>query len=119
MSERPQVDPPSTLRHNGGFVRLWIGQTVSLLGSQITLVALPLTAILVFHATPFQLGLLGSAEFLPFLLLGLPAGVWVDRARKRPVMIWADVGRLAALATVPAASAFGVLALPQLYVVAF
>jgi MFS family permease len=108
-----------SLRRDQAFVRLWFGQTVSLVGSQISVVALPLTAILIFDASAFQLGLLGGVEFLPFLLLGLPAGVWVDRARKRPVMIWADVGRLAAVGSVPLAWAFGLLTLTQLYVVAF
>jgi MFS family permease len=110
--------PPSLWR-NEAFLKLWTGQTISLLGSQITVIALPLTAILLFRATALQVGVLGTVEFLPFLLFGLPAGVWVDRMRRRPILIWSDVGRLAALASIPVADVFGLLSMPQLYVVAF
>jgi hypothetical protein len=61
------------------FLRLWTSETISLFGSQITFLALPLTAVLALNATPFEMGLLGALEFLPFLLLSLFAGVWVDR----------------------------------------
>ena len=102
-----------------GFRRLWFGQTVSQFGSQITVLALPLTAVLILHASTFQVGLLTTAGFAPWLLIGLPAGVWVDRVRRKPVMIAADAARVLVLASVPAAYALGALTLAQLYVVTF
>ena len=107
-----------TLRSNRDFVRLWIGQSISQVGSQVTLLALPLIAIRVLDAGPFEVGVLAAAETAPFLLIGLPAGVWVDQWRRRSVLIAADVGRAAALATVPVAFAFDVLTMGQLYGVA-
>jgi MFS family permease len=101
------------------FRRLWAGQTVSEFGSQVTTLALPLAAVLVLHASVFQVGLLTTAGYAAFLLVGLPAGVWVDRLRRRSVMITADVVRAIALASVPLAYGFGVLTLEQLYAVAF
>jgi MFS family permease len=100
-------------------MKLWGAETVSQLGTQVTLLALPLTAVLVLHATPFEVGLLGTAEFLPFLLVGLPAGVWVDRMRRRPILIAGDLGRAVALGTIPLAYSLGMLHIIQLYVVAF
>src|SRR5438445_3587358 len=115
-----QPGPPRhSLWRHGDFVRMWTGQTISLLGSQVTLLALPLTAILVFKASAFQVGTLTTAEFLPFLLFGLPVGVWVDRLRRKPILVAADVGRLVVLGSIPLAYAFGVLHLWQLYVVGF
>jgi len=110
---------PDSLWRNAQFMKLWTGQTVSQLGTQVTLLAMPLVAILVLHATAFEVGLLTAAEFAPFLIVGLPAGVWVDRMRRRPIMIVSDVGRALTLGSVPIAHAFGVLTLGQLYVVAF
>ena len=100
-------------------MRLWSAETVSQLGSQVTLLALPLTAILLLRASAFQIGLLGTVEFLPFILIGLPAGVWVDRLRRRPILIIGDLGRAVALASIPIAYKLDVLTLGQLYVVAF
>jgi len=107
-----------SLRHNRDFVRLWIGQSISQVGSQVTLLALPLIAIRVLDAGPFALGVLAAAETAPFLLIGLPAGVWVDQWRRRSVLIAADVGRAAVLASVPIAYAFDALTMGQLYAVA-
>ncbi len=109
---------PQSLWRSPDFGRLWAAQTISVLGTQVTLLALPLVAITALGATPFQVGLLGAAEFVPFLLVGLPAGAWVDRLRRRPVMIAADAARAAALAAVPAAAALGALRLELLYAVA-
>jgi MFS family permease len=117
MSERRR-DPRGLWRH-AGFMKLWGAETISQLGTQVTLLALPLTAVLVLHATPFEVGLLGTAEFLPFLLVGLPAGVWVDRMRRRPILVAGDLGRAVALGTIPLAYELGVLHIVQLYVVAF
>ncbi|MEW9534071.1 MFS transporter [Microbispora sp. NPDC049125] len=91
---------------------------ISKLGSEITLVALPLTAAITLHASPFQVGLLTAAGMLAFLLVGLPAGAWVDRMPRRPVLVVTDAIRAAALLSVPVAAALDVLSLPQLYGVA-
>jgi MFS family permease len=101
------------------FVRLWSAESVSRFGSQVSLLALPLIAIAVLRTSTFQVGLLSTMEFLPFVLVGLPAGVWVDRLRRRPVLIAADLGRALALASVPLAHLLGVLSMAQLYAVAF
>src|SRR6266511_5736748 len=104
-------------RHND-FMRLWAGQTVSQLGSTITREALPYTAILALGASPLQMGLLGAAGAAPLLLLGLFAGVWVDRMPRRPLMIAADVGRALLLLSIPLAYLLGALRIEQLYLVA-
>ncbi|NJP23955.1 MFS transporter [Microbispora sp. SCL1-1] len=91
---------------------------ISKLGSEVSLVALPLTAALTLHASPFEVGLLTAAEMVAFLLVGLPAGAWVDRMRRRPVLVAADVVRALALLSIPAAALLGVLGLPQMYAVA-
>src|ERR1700694_5934802 len=106
------------LWRDGEFLKLWFGQGISELGSQVSQLALPTVAILLLGATPFQVGLLAALETLAFPLLGLIAGVYVDRLRRRPIMIVCDLGRLIALASVPIAFIFNVLAMPQLYVVA-
>ena len=91
---------------NRDFLRLWAGETVSVFGSQITLLALPLAAVLTLHAGSFQMGVLSAAGMLPWLLFALPAGVWTDRRpRRRRILIAADLGRAAILLTVPVASA--------------
>jgi MFS family permease len=107
------------LRQQPNFLKLWIGQTISLVGSQMTILALPLVAILALEATPVQVGILGAAQYAPFLVLGLLAGVWVDRLRRRPLLIWADLGRAALLGSIPTAAVVGLLRIEQLYLVAF
>jgi MFS family permease len=102
-----------------GFRILWTGHTVSLIGSQVTLLALPLVAVLSLRATPVQMGLLAAAGSLPALLVGLLVGVWVDRRRRRPLLVASDLGRGVLLLTIPAAALFGWLAIEGLYVVAF
>ncbi len=101
------------------FLKLWAGQTVSLFGSEVTLLALPLTAALVLGASPAQVGLLKAAEQLPYLLIGLFAGVIADRLKRKPILLVADLGRGALLLSVPAAAFLNVLSLQHLYVVAF
>jgi Na+/melibiose symporter-like transporter len=103
---------------NSDFVKLWLGQTVSNFGSGITGIALPLTAVLVLAATPAPMGILGAVDGVSVLLIGLLAGVWVDRVRRRPLMIATDLGRAFVLSTIPLAALFGVLGLGQLYIVA-
>jgi len=101
------------------FMKLWAGQTISVGGTAVTDLALPLTAALTLKATPTQMGLLGALDVLPYLLVSLIAGVWVDRLRHRPVLIAADLGRAGLLASIPAAALLGRLGLVQLYAVAF
>ena len=101
------------------FLKLWAGQTVSLGGSLVSRVALPLVAILTLDATPGEVALLRIADLLPGILLGLFAGVWVDRLRRRPLMIWSDIGRAVLLGSIPLAAIFGVLHMEQLWVVVF
>ncbi len=105
------------LRHPD-FHNLWVAQTVSDVGSQLTSVALPLTAVLTLRATPFEMGVLGAAANTPVLLVGLFAGVWVDRLRRRPILIATNLGRAVLLGTIPAAAALGLLRMEILYVVA-
>lgn len=109
----------TSLWRHGDFMKLWAGQTISQIGTQVTFLALPLAAILLFGATPFEVGVLGTLEFLPFLLLGLPIGVWVDRLRRKPILVIADIGRFAALGSIPLAHALDALSLAHLYVAAF
>jgi MFS family permease len=101
------------------FEVFWIGQSVSLIGSQITTLALPLAAVLTLGAGAAEMGVLQAARFLPFLLLTLPMGVYVDRLRRRPVLLAANLGRAAALALIPVAAFLGVLRMELLYAVAF
>jgi MFS family permease len=110
---------PSSLWRHPDFLKLWAGQSISQLGSQVSLLAIPLTAVVALGANAFQAGLLGTFEFLPFLLVGLPAGVWVDRMARRPVLIVADVGRAVALASIPVAAGLHSLHMAQLYAVSF
>ncbi len=115
---RPRGERRSVLRHPG-FRGLWCAETVSQVGTQISLIAIPLTAITVLHASTFQVGALTAVEFSPFILVGLVAGALVDRVRRRPVMMACDVGRAVALATLPLAHWLGGLTMAQLYVVVF
>jgi MFS family permease len=102
------------------FRRFWLGETISLFGDQITLIALPLVAVLELHASAAQMGYLGAAELVPALLFSLHFGAWVDRrGRRRQTMILTALGRSALLATIPIVWAFGALTLAQLYVVGF
>jgi predicted MFS family arabinose efflux permease len=105
------------LWRNPDFMKLWTGQTVSEFGSIVTRDALPLVALLVLGATPAQMGLVAATGALPALVFGLAAGLWVDRVRRRPIMIAADLGRALLLLTIPAAALAGRLAMPQIYVV--
>jgi MFS family permease len=100
-------------------MKIWTAATVSLMGSQVSLIAIPFIAAVVLVASPLQIALLAAVEMLPFLLFTLPAGAWLDRVRRRPVLIAGDLGRGIALLTIPAAYAVGALTIWQLYVVAF
>ncbi len=101
------------------FRRLFGGNSISSIGSSLTTVALPLTAVSYLGASPVELGLLGAATFLPNLLFGIPAGLWISRLPYRRVLVIADVLRFVLLGSVPILAAFGLLAIWQLYVVIF
>lgn len=87
-------------------------------GNQFTLLALPLAAAVTLHATPIEMGLLGAARFGPAILVGLPAGVWLDRTRRKPVLVASQAVNALALATIPAAAILQILTMGQLYLVA-
>lgn len=110
--------PP--LLREGQFRSFWIGQTISLFGDQISILALPILAVLVLHADATTMGLLTAVGLVPHLLFSLPAGVWLDRVhRRRRLMILADVARAAAIATIPIAFVLGFRSIELLFVVAF
>ncbi|MGC8634144.1 MAG: MFS transporter [Candidatus Limnocylindrales bacterium] len=101
------------------FRRLWVGETISQFGSQVSILAIPFMATVLLRATAFEVALLTTLQFLPFLLFTLPAGAWLDRMRRRPVLIAADLVRLLALATIPLTWTLGRLTIWQLYLVSF
>ena len=101
------------------FLKLWAGEAISDFGDQMTLLALPLTAVLVLQASAFEMGVLAAVATLPTALFSLPVGVWVDRLPRRRALIIADAGHAIALATVPVAFVLGILGMLQLFVVAF
>jgi MFS family permease len=110
--------PRSGLLHEHDFRQLFVADTISQLGTQVSLLALPLVAVLALRASPFQVGLLAACETAAFLLIGLPAGAWVDRMRRRNVLITGDLGRAVVLGTVPVAWWLHALTMFQLYAVA-
>ena len=112
------VKQPSLWRH-GDFMKLWTGQTVSQMGSVVTRTALAIVAVVTLHGTPIQMGILAASGSVGVLLVGLFAGALVDRTRRRPLMIVADVLRAALLAWIPVAALAGSLRIEHLYVVAF
>lgn len=117
--------PPSPDRWRLGllrqpdFRRLWIADTVSQFGTQISAFAVPYTAIVFLDASAAQVGALATVEMLPFLLFTLPAGAMIDRLRRRPILIAGDLGRALALTSIPVAFVLGVLTIWQLFVVGF
>jgi MFS family permease len=110
---------PASLLRDPDFLKLWTGQTVSAFGTQITILAVPIVAAVALKVSPFEFGLLATIEFLPVVVLSLPAGVWVDRLRRRPILIWGDLGRAISLLTIPIAFALNALTIWQLYAVVF
>ena len=121
MSESPSSEnkaPNASVLRNRNFQWLWTGQTVSSIGDQMSGLALPVLAVTMLHASEWQVGLMNAAGLSMFLLIGLPAGAWVDRWRKRRVMIAADVVRMIAVATVPLAWFAGVLTMWYLIAIA-
>jgi MFS family permease len=110
---------PTDLLRDATYRRLWTSILISSFGSQVTLLALPLTAAVLMHAAPTQMGLLTAMEIVPFVLFSLPAGVWLDRVRKLPVYVVGELLMSFAVATVPVAWWFGWLSMHWLYVVGF
>jgi len=111
--------PSGGLWRHHDFLKLWTAQGVSEFGSQISQIAIPLVAVIGLHASAFEVAALETVLFLPFLLFSLPAGVWVDRLRRRPILVAADAGRALALASIPIAAAMHSLTMAQLYVAGF
>jgi predicted MFS family arabinose efflux permease len=119
-SRRLQVAPRlGGLWLNKDFARYWAAQTISAAGDQITLLAIPLLAAITLHVSEVEMGLLAACETAPILILGLFAGVWTDRLRRRPILIAADFGRAALLLLIPIAWKLDFLNIGLLYVVAF
>ena len=114
-----------SLRPRGGlwghadFLKLWTGQTISEFGSQISALAIPWLAAVELHASPFEFAVLGLLGFLPFIIFALPAGVWVDRLRRRPILIVGDGARAVLLAAIPVLWAAGALQMWHLLVLQF
>jgi len=118
-------EPTRTWRRHLGLLagadyrRLWIGETISQFGSQVSLLAIPFIATVVLQASAFEVALLGAVQFVPFVIFALPAGAWLDRMRRRPVLISGDMVRAVAMATIPLTWALGMLTIWQLYLVGF
>src|SRR5450755_4005028 len=110
---------PTDLLRDATYRRLWTSILISSFGGQVTLLALPLTAAVLMHAAPTQMGILTAAEIVPFVLFSLPSGVWLDRVRKLPVYVVGEVSIAFAVATVPMAWWFGWLSMRWLYFVGF
>jgi len=111
--------PEGGLWRHSDFLKLWSAETVSQLGTQVSLLALPLVAIDVLHVSAFKVAALTTVEFLPFLLVSLPAGVWVDRLPRRPILIAGDLARAGLLASIPIVYFLDALTIWQLYGVGF
>src|SRR6476646_11973302 len=104
----PKLHRPSgALWSHSDFMKMWTGQTISQFGSSISELALPIIAVRLLHASAFEVAALGTVEFAPFLLFTLPAGVWVDRLPRRPILVVADAGRAFALGSIPLVAAVG------------
>jgi len=110
---------PTSLWRHRDFLKLWSAETVSRFGSEVSNLALPFVAIVVLKVSAFEVALLGALEFLPFLLFTLPAGVWIDRLARKPILVASDLVRAVALLSVPIAYGLDALTIWQLYAVGF
>src|SRR5690349_11697481 len=99
------VDRP--LMENRDFLKVWSGETISLIGTQVTQLALPLVAIYTLRAIPFDVGVLNASRYLPVVIISLFAGVWLDRRRRRPILIASNLGRAVLTGLIPLTNAFG------------
>jgi MFS family permease len=115
----PRLWPTGGLWRHSDFLKLWSAETVSQFGTQVSNLAIPLVAILVLDASTFAVASLATVLFLPFILFTLPAGVWVDRLPRKPILVIGDLGRAVNLATIPIAYVADVLTLEQVFVCAF
>ncbi|QBD77206.1 hypothetical protein EPA93_14845 [Ktedonosporobacter rubrisoli] len=104
----------SPIWHNWDFLKLWFGETVSSIGSQVTLIAFPLTAVTLLHASAFQMAILTATDTIPIILFGLFIGVWVDRQKRRPLLIMSNVVRILLLCSVPISYTLHLLTMEQL-----
>ena len=111
--------PAGDLLRDATYRRLWTSILISSFGGQVTMLALPLTAAVLLHATPTQMGLLTFTEIVPFVLFSLPSGVWLDRVRKLPVYVVGETCLAFVVASVPLAWAMGWLGMTWMYVVGF
>jgi MFS family permease len=111
--------PQGGLWRQPDFLKLWSAETISVFGSQFSQLALPLVAVILLDASAFAVSALFVVEFLPFILFALPAGVWVDRLRRKPILVIGDLGRALLLGSIPLAYLFDALTLGHVYVVAF
>ncbi|MGM1029514.1 MAG: MFS transporter [Actinomycetota bacterium] len=118
QSQAPPASGHRSLWRDGNFLTMWSGQALAQLGSQVTELAIPVLAVLLLGATELEVGFLNAAGVAAFLIVGLPAGAWIDRMRKRHVMIWADAVRAVALGALPLLWWAGVLEMWHLYAVA-
>ncbi len=109
----------ASLWRHPDFLKLWTGQTISLAGSQVTTLALPLTAILLLKANALEMGVLRAVQYAPFVLISLLVGVWTDRVRRRRLLIGADYGRALLLGSVPPVILLGGRWMAYLYVIGF
>jgi MFS family permease len=116
---RRRLWPQAGLWRHGDFLKLWSAETISQFGSAVTGIALPLVAVITLDVSAFEVSALLVVEFAPFLLISLPAGVWVDRLPRRPILIAGDLGRAVLLVTIPLAYFLDVLTIWQLYGVGF
>jgi MFS family permease len=117
-AQESAADSPETLWHNPDFLKFWSGEALSLFGTQVTTLALPLTAVLVFNASAQQVGLLRFLQLVPYLFLSLLFGVWVDRSRRRPIMLLANTVRMLLIALVPLLAHYHRLSMTGLLVIA-
>ena len=113
------ASPARRLWRVAAFRRFWVGETISFLGNEVTALALPLTAVLMLGAGPTEMGLLTAAWFLPYIVLGLPAGVWVDRMRRQRILVGLDLLSAGTVLLVPLAASIGLLRIELLYAVSF
>ena len=118
VSAKTATGTKGSLWRDRNFLTLWSGQALSQFGAQVTELALPVLAVLILDATEWEIGVLGAAQVAAFLVVGLPAGAWIDRLRKRHVMIWADAVRALALAALPVLAILGVLEIWHMILVA-
>lgn len=119
FTSRTDAEGRPSLWANGTFLDLWYAESISQVGAQLAVVAIPLLAVGTLHASAFQMGLLGATGTLPYLLFGLVAGAWVDRLPKRTVMMVADIARGLLILGIPVAAAFDALSIGLLLVISF